>query len=60
MVTLDAALGGDQVCRALVREGMDIARINAAHGDPAGWRSIAENVRTAAAAAAADASSPSI
>ena len=52
MVTLDEALGSDRrTVDALVRAGLDVARINAAHGDPAGWLSIATNVRAAADAA---------
>jgi pyruvate kinase len=52
MVTLDGGLGGDPtVVEELVRAGMDVARINSAHGNPAVWRRIAENVRSAAEAA---------
>ncbi len=52
MVTLDTELGADRdAVEALVREGMDVARINSAHGDPDGWRLIATNVRAAALAA---------
>jgi pyruvate kinase len=48
MVTLpgEAALGGDLVER-LVAQGMDIARINAAHDDPTTWRELARRVREA-------------
>ena len=51
MVTLpgtaaqDAALVG-----ALVHAGMDVARINCAHDDPAAWTAMASHVRRAAAA----------
>jgi len=50
MVTLpgEAALGGDLV-RQLVARGMDVARINAAHDDPATWRELARRVSEAAA-----------
>jgi pyruvate kinase len=52
MVTLDSVLGTDRdVVNALVRNGMDVARVNSAHGDPETWRLIAANVRSAAAAA---------
>jgi pyruvate kinase len=52
MVTLDAASGGNRDnVESLVRGGMDVARINSAHGDPDSWRLIAKNVRAAAAAA---------
>lgn len=52
MVTLpgEAALGGDLVER-LVAQGMDVARINAAHDDPATWRELARRVREASVAA---------
>ncbi len=48
MVTLpgEAALGGDLV-RRLVAQGMDVARINAAHDDQATWRELARRVREA-------------
>jgi pyruvate kinase len=49
MVTLpsEAAHDYEQV-RELVRGGMDCARINAAHDDPAAWQDMASNVREAA------------
>jgi pyruvate kinase len=52
MVTLpgEAASGGDLIDR-LVASGMDVARINAAHDDPATWRELARRVRAAAATA---------
>jgi pyruvate kinase len=52
MVTLpgEAALGGDLVER-LVAEGMDVARINAAHDDRGTWRELARRVREASSAA---------
>ncbi|KMO84625.1 pyruvate kinase [Mycolicibacterium chubuense] len=48
MVTLpsEAAADADLVER-LVRRGMDVARINCAHDDPAAWRAMAEHVRAA-------------
>ena len=48
MVTLpgEATLGGDLVQR-LVAQGMDVARINAAHDDEATWRELARRVREA-------------
>jgi pyruvate kinase len=51
MVTLpdDAADSPDRVA-ALVARGMDVARINAAHGDAATWVAMAAHVRQAAAA----------
>jgi pyruvate kinase len=51
MVTLpgEAALGGDLVKR-LVAEGMDVARINAAHDDQRTWRELAHRVREASGA----------
>ena len=51
MVTLpsEAATDADLVER-LVRRGMDVARINCAHDDPAAWRAMAEHVRAASAA----------
>lgn len=49
MVTLPSDAAQDP---ALIREyleaGMDIARINCAHDDPATWRRLADNVRAAA------------
>ena len=52
MVTLDASTGRDGAAvEALVRAGMDVARINSAHGKPDDWRALAANVRTAAAEA---------
>ena len=52
MVTLpqEAADQPDLVA-AFVHAGMDVARINCAHDDPAAWARMAENVRTAAASA---------
>jgi pyruvate kinase len=53
MVTLDAVFGTDRdYVEALVRGGMDVVRINSAHGDPDVWRQIAATVRAAAEAAA--------
>lgn len=51
MVTLpdDAADSPERVA-ALVARGMDVARINAAHGDAATWSAMAAHVRQAAAA----------
>lgn len=48
MVTLpsEAAHDGDLI-EALVRGGMDCARINCAHDDPASWRAMIEHVRKA-------------
>ncbi len=48
MVTLpgEAALGGDLLER-LVAQGMDVARINAAHDDQGTWRELARRVRQA-------------
>ena len=48
MVTLpgEAAHGGDLVELA-VAHGMDVARINAAHDEPATWRRLAQRVREA-------------
>jgi pyruvate kinase len=52
MVTLDAVAGTDRgSVEALVQSGMDVARINSAHGDPEIWRLIAANVRSAAKSA---------
>jgi len=51
MVTLPAAAAEDfGLLRQLTDSGMDIARINCAHDDPAAWRKMAANVRRAAAA----------
>lgn len=51
MVTLpgEAAHGGDLVELA-VAQGMDVARINAAHDDQATWRRLAQQVREASVA----------
>jgi pyruvate kinase len=48
MVTLDVAVP-DPVPMAvqLLRAGMDVARINAAHGRPEDWQNLAESVRQA-------------
>ncbi len=55
MVTLDRTLGADRdMVETLVRAGMDVARINSAHGDPDDWRLIAARVRHAAVAAERD------
>ncbi|WP_119292624.1 pyruvate kinase [Azohydromonas sediminis] len=52
MVTLpDEAAHDDALVAALVARGMDVARINAAHGDAAAWTAMATHVRQAAAAA---------
>jgi pyruvate kinase len=50
MVTLpsEAATNPDLV-RGLVQRGMNVARINCAHDDPAAWRAMAEHVRHASA-----------
>ncbi|MBK6636975.1 MAG: pyruvate kinase [Rhodocyclaceae bacterium] len=51
MVTLpDEAAVNYGLVRTLVNAGMDIARINCAHGDEALWRKMAANVRRAARA----------
>ena len=52
MVTLDEAVASaPDAVGALVRAGMDVARINSAHDGPDGWRLIATKVRAAAASA---------
>lgn len=49
MVTMPAEAAGDaDLVRALVRSGMDCARINAAHDDPDVWERIARHTRAAA------------
>lgn len=49
MVTLGSdAASGPQVARELIAAGMDVARINSAHDDPAAWRAMMSHVRTAA------------
>lgn len=48
MVTLDHTVADPVLhCRELLEAGMDVARINAAHGSPADWRSLADAVRHA-------------
>jgi pyruvate kinase len=37
------------LCRVLIANGMDCARVNCAHDDPARWRRMLANIRTAAA-----------
>ena len=55
MVTLPSeAADDDKLMPALVRAGMDVARINCAHDDAAAWEAMARNVRAAAAAAGRD------
>lgn len=50
MVTLPSQAAHDvELVDRLVEEGMDIARINAAHDDPDAWRAMAANVRESAA-----------
>ncbi|HEY6878720.1 MAG TPA: pyruvate kinase [Polyangiales bacterium] len=50
MVTLPSeAAASPEYVQALVAAGMDIARINSAHDDPAAWRAMARNVRHASA-----------
>ena len=52
MVTLPREAADDPALVAgLVEAGMDVARINCAHDDPAGWARMAAHVRTAAASA---------
>jgi pyruvate kinase len=49
MVTLPSeAASDDALVRDLVARGMDVARINCAHGDADAWRAMAANVRSAA------------
>ena len=43
--------GNVQFLHALIDAGMDVARINASHGDPAQWQASIDALRTAAAAA---------
>ncbi|MBU1666139.1 MAG: pyruvate kinase [Gammaproteobacteria bacterium] len=51
MVTLPTAAAGEaRFVRDLVERGMDIARINCAHDDPATWQAMIDNIRAAAAA----------
>jgi pyruvate kinase len=50
MVTLPSQAAEEPgFARGLVEAGMDLARINCAHDDPAAWRRMAANVRAAAA-----------
>ena len=50
MVTLPSEAADDpELVRGLVERGMNVARINCAHDDPAAWRAMAQHVRTAAA-----------
>ena len=50
MVTLPPQAATDpELVRRLVERGMDVARINCAHDDPAAWRAMADHVRAAAA-----------
>jgi pyruvate kinase len=50
MVTLGADIAGDPgLCTALVRNGMDVARINCGHDDPDTWARMIDAVRDAAA-----------
>ncbi|MGW7538386.1 pyruvate kinase [Amycolatopsis sp. NPDC054798] len=52
MVTLPTEAAHDPtLARALVRAGMDLARINCAHDGPAEWEAMAGHVRAAASAA---------
>ncbi|MEY2716887.1 MAG: hypothetical protein RIT24_3230, partial [Planctomycetota bacterium] len=52
VVTLPPWAAGDVAfMRSLVDAGMDVARINASHGDAAQWKSSIDALRTAAAAA---------
>ncbi len=52
MVTLpDEAAHDAALVAALVAAGMDVARINGAHGEPRDWLAMADHVRTAAAGA---------
>ena len=49
MVTLPSEAAHDErLVRELVHSGMDCARINAAHDDPAAWQAMARNVKKAA------------
>ncbi|WP_028238951.1 pyruvate kinase [Stutzerimonas azotifigens] len=48
MVTLPSEAARDgRLIEALVRQGMDCARINCAHDEPASWRAMIEHVRAA-------------
>lgn len=48
MVTLPSSAAHDgELIEALVREGMDCARINCAHDDPASWHAMIDHVRKA-------------
>lgn len=48
MVTLPSSSAHDaELIEALVREGMDCARINCAHDEPASWLAMIEHVRNA-------------
>ena len=50
MVTLPSEAATDPaVVGDLVRRGMDVARVNAAHDEPDAWRAMVANVRAAAA-----------
>lgn len=52
MVTLPSeAADQPDLVAAFVHAGMDVARINCAHDDPAAWARMAHNVRTAATSA---------
>lgn len=52
MVTFPSEAAGDpQLVVSLLDAGMDVARINCAHDDPAAWARMAANVRAAATAA---------
>ncbi len=52
MVTLPSEAATDpSLVAQCVAAGMDIARINCAHDDPAAWAAMADNVRTAATVA---------
>ena len=49
MVTLPSEAAEDpELVRRLVDRGMNVARINCAHDDPAAWRAMAQHVRIAA------------
>jgi len=52
MVTIPETVAEDAaLARTLIDAGMDVTRINAAHGDPALWQRMAARVRAAATAA---------
>jgi pyruvate kinase len=52
MVTLPSEAADEpQLVADFVRAGMDVARINCAHDDPASWSGMADNVRAAGAQA---------